>query len=220
MGPDYRKLQHNPTPKISRFLFTQNQISSRIRVDADDFRPMIPVPEWRTKMNFNDALKKLNDNVGKPAQQGQPAQPPQAPLNGPVPGQEMTQQEADALREANEAATEQDAINKMRVEQLSASIFSRLIGNQTLLDTVMDIEGSNIQINQPLLNVYIQVCNVIASQAAVGHANGVWGIPCFHGSQGGQQGPQQSGPVPTSPPAGPPPGFVPPQQSPAQPAAQ
>lgn len=172
-------------------------------------------------MSFTDALKKLGDNQAQ-KQQGQ-QQPARAPMNGPVPGQEITQQEADALRNAKDDDDENDALNKMRVEQLSAAIFARLVGQEATLDVVLsiDAERSVVNINQSMLEGYLQVCNTISSMAAVAHANGVWGVPCAHGPKQGAQAPAEGPPQQGQGTVlGPPSGFVPPQQVPREAPAQ
>jgi maltooligosyltrehalose synthase len=102
--------------------------------------------------------------------------PDAAPPLGQAP---QTKIEVDAAQQVFEdkkqEMTQERAINKMRFEQLSGAIFARLFSESGVLENALDVTTG--EVNKDVLHQIIQLCNILSSHAAMGHATSVWQIP-------------------------------------------
>ena len=116
---------------------------------------------------------------------------PETPPLGAAP---QSPEDVTAAQQAFAEKQQGLAVNKMRFEQLSGAIFARLFAESGVMESALNSETG--EVDQKVLNPVIQLCNILSSHAAMGHATAVWQI-------------QVQGQQPTPPPA------VPAQQLPA-----
>ena len=144
-------------------------------------------------MSFNDDLKRAHQQ--SPRQEQQRSSQPQRPgqYAGPAP---ETEEEVALIRQNMELDAQQKNFNRQRIEALSATIFARMVGGNDVLDKYCTVtkEGP-IKIDTETLNQYFYICNIIAAEAAMSHANQVWGVPCERTNQNEQPPAQQQQPI-------------------------
>jgi hypothetical protein len=105
---------------------------------------------------------------------------------GPAP---VTKEEMDAMREQQLMQQQAEAVKLQRVEALSASIFTRMVGGSDIINqvcTVDEAEGK-ITINEPVLKQFLAIANHVSAEAATAHARQIWGIDVGRASQNPQQ---------------------------------
>ena len=123
-------------------------------------------------MSFVESLKKTTEENKTPA-------PAPGVVVAPIGTAPVSVEEADRMRQEEAAMEERRMVAQMRLEQLSASIFARLVSSPDLINMVCTISPEKgVELNQQLLCTYFDVCNHIAAHGAQSHATKVWNLSC------------------------------------------
>lgn len=102
------------------------------------------------------------------------SQQPAAPALQKAP---QTKEELARFEQARMLEQQQQQANILRVQQLSGMIFARLISSDALLQVFSDDK----KFDPAQLKEFVNICNIVASQAAVSHATTVWNLQVKNG---------------------------------------